>query len=75
MLGTKRSLLIFLHDTGMAALSFLISLTLRLGQDILIWPREVVGFGLVAFTSVAAVVIATSAHTKCPTPSPTAPPT
>ena len=56
MLGTKRSLLIFLHDTGMAALSFLISLTLRLGQDMLIWPREVVGFGLVAFTSVAAVV-------------------
>ena len=56
MLGTKRSLLIFLHDTGMAALSFLISLTLRLGQDILIWPREVVGFGLLAFTSVAAVV-------------------
>ena len=56
MLGTKRSLLIFLHDIGMAALSFLISLTLRLGPDLVIWPREVVGFGLLAFTSVAAVV-------------------
>jgi FlaA1/EpsC-like NDP-sugar epimerase len=56
MFGSRRSFLTFLHDVGMAALSFLISLTLRLGQDILVWPREVVGFGLVAFTGVAAVV-------------------
>jgi len=56
MFGSKRGLLTYLHDVGMAALSFLISLTLRLGQDILIWPREVVVFGLVAFTGVSALV-------------------
>lgn len=56
MFGSKRSLLTFVHDVGMAGLSFLISLTLRLGQDILVWPREVVLFGLVAFTGVSAVV-------------------
>ncbi|WP_420404369.1 polysaccharide biosynthesis protein [Nisaea sp.] len=56
MFGSKRGLLTYLHDVGMAALSFLISLTLRLGQDILVWPREVVVFGLVAFTGVSALV-------------------
>tara|TARA_R110002012_G_scaffold79714_3_gene202554 strand:- start:228 stop:2177 length:1950 start_codon:yes stop_codon:yes gene_type:complete len=56
LFGSRRSFLTFLHDVGMAALSFLISLTLRLGQDILIWPQEVVVFGLVAFTCVAALV-------------------
>ena len=56
MFGSKRGLLTYLHDVGMAALSFLISLTLRLGQDILVWPREVVVFGLLAFTGVSALV-------------------
>ena len=44
------------HDLLMAAASFLLSLYLRLGEEIIHWPREVVEFGLAVFIAVALAV-------------------
>jgi FlaA1/EpsC-like NDP-sugar epimerase len=53
---SRRALLAFLHDVGMAGLSFGLALYLRLGDDILQYePRLTLIYGA-AFTAIAAVV-------------------
>jgi FlaA1/EpsC-like NDP-sugar epimerase len=53
---SRRALLAFLHDVGMAALSFGLALYLRLGDDILQYePRLTLIYGA-AFTLIAAIV-------------------
>lgn len=52
----KRMGLVFAADLIMAALSFPISLYLRIGDDIFIWPKQVVVTGLLVFTVVSAGV-------------------
>ena len=54
--GLKRLAVSYLHDVAMAAVSFLLALYLRLGSEIVAWPRDVVLNGLAIFTIVAAVV-------------------
>jgi FlaA1/EpsC-like NDP-sugar epimerase len=54
--GLKRLALSYLHDVTMAATAFLLALYLRLGDELLIWPRDVVLNGLAIFTIVAAAV-------------------
>jgi FlaA1/EpsC-like NDP-sugar epimerase len=54
--GLQRLAVSYLHDVAMAAVSFLLALYLRLGSEILIWPRDVVLNGLAIFTIVAAGV-------------------
>ncbi len=54
--GLKRVAFSYLHDVAMAAASFLLALYLRLGEEILVWPRDVVFKGLAIFTIVAAAV-------------------
>lgn len=51
-----RQAITYSHDVGMAGISFLLSLYLRLGSDIVDWSHQVVVFGLVLFTAVAAGV-------------------
>jgi FlaA1/EpsC-like NDP-sugar epimerase len=53
---TVRAIGVFAIDVALAALSFLLSLYLRLGGELLIWPRDAVVGGLVMFTAVAAAV-------------------
>jgi len=53
----RRSAAILGHDVVMAAVSFLLSLYLRLGEGIWWWPRQVVETGLVAFTLTALAVL------------------
>ena len=52
----RRIILSFLHDIGMAALSFIVSLYLRLGAELFQWPKMDIVIGLIIFTSVATVV-------------------
>src|SRR5260370_15996114 len=53
---SRRALLAFLHDVGMAALSFALALYLRLGDDILQYePRLTLIYGA-AFTAIAAII-------------------
>ncbi|NQW12059.1 MAG: polysaccharide biosynthesis protein, partial [Alphaproteobacteria bacterium] len=52
----RRSALILGHDLIMAAASFLLSLYLRLGDEIMRWPPEVVEFGLAVFVATALAV-------------------
>ena len=52
----RRIILSFLHDIGMAALSFIISLYLRLGAELFLWPKMDIFIGMIIFTSVATVV-------------------
>lgn len=54
--GLKRVAFSYLHDVAMAAVSFLLALYLRLGNEVLIWPQDVVLNGLAIFTIVAAAV-------------------
>jgi FlaA1/EpsC-like NDP-sugar epimerase len=54
--GLKRVAFSYLHDVVMAAASFLLALYLRLGDELFVWPRDVVLNGLVIFTIVAALV-------------------
>ncbi len=56
MHGFNRVALSYLHDVAMAAASFLLALYLRLGGELLVWPRDVVLHGLAIFTLVAAAV-------------------
>lgn len=53
----RRSALIYLHDLILSALSFLISLYLRLGDQLFSWPAQVVELGLAVFTGTAAVTL------------------
>ncbi|GHD55035.1 polysaccharide biosynthesis protein CapD [Thalassobaculum fulvum] len=53
----RRSAAILVHDVAMAAVSFLLSLYLRLGEGIWWWPRQVVETGLAAFTLTALAVL------------------
>ena len=53
---SRRAVLAFLHDVGMAAVSFALALYLRLGEDIVNYePRRTALYGLV-FTAIAASV-------------------
>lgn len=52
-----RAGIVYLHDLGMAALSFVMSLLLRLGDDLFFqMPPEMVVLGTVLFTGICAVV-------------------
>jgi FlaA1/EpsC-like NDP-sugar epimerase len=54
--SSRRALLAFLHDVGMAAASFALALYLRLGEDIVNYePRRTALYGL-AFSAIAACV-------------------
>ena len=50
---------IFAHDAAMAALSFFLSLALRLGQDPWNYSPDLVVFGTLTFTFVAGLVLVT----------------
>ena len=52
----RRSILILAHDTILAALSFPLALYLRLGEDIVHWPDQVVEIGAAVFTATALAV-------------------
>lgn len=52
----RRSLLIFAHDTVMAALSFPLALYLRLGDQIAWWPMQAIQTGTALFTLTALAV-------------------
>src|SRR6266849_5989411 len=53
---SRRALLAFLHDVGMAALSFALALYLRLGDDMLAKePRLTILYGI-SFTAIAAAI-------------------
>ena len=52
----RRIILSYAHDIGMAALSFMASLYLRLGDDLFSWPKIDIFIGLIIFTSVASIV-------------------
>jgi O-antigen biosynthesis protein WbqV len=54
--GLKRVAASYVHDVAMAAVSFMLALYLRLGNELAIWPRDVVLSGLAIFTAVAAAV-------------------
>ncbi len=46
----------FLHDVSMAALALIVSLFLRLGEDIVFYPRDELYLAIGIFTTVSAVV-------------------
>ncbi|HIC60992.1 MAG TPA: polysaccharide biosynthesis protein, partial [Rhodospirillales bacterium] len=46
----------FLHDVAMAAAALIVSLFLRLGEDIVFYPRDELDLAIGIFTTVAAVV-------------------
>lgn len=52
----RRVLFSYLHDVAMAAASFICALYLRLGADIVVWPRDSIISGISIFTLVSAVV-------------------
>ena len=52
----NRANIAFVHDVIMAAISFVLSLFLRLGEDINFYPREQLLLALGLFIVVAAVV-------------------
>ena len=52
----RRIILSYAHDIGMAALSFMASLYLRLGDDLFSWSKMDIFIGLIIFTSVASIV-------------------
>ena len=52
----RRIILSYAHDIGMAALSFMASLYLRLGDDLFSWSKIDIFIGLIIFTSVASIV-------------------
>jgi len=52
----RRVLVSYLHDVAMAAASFICALYLRLGADIIVWPRDTIISGISIFTLVSAVV-------------------
>ena len=52
----RRIILSYAHDIGMAALSFMASLYLRLGEDLFSWSKIDIFIGLIIFTSVASIV-------------------
>jgi FlaA1/EpsC-like NDP-sugar epimerase len=54
--NSRRALLAFVHDIGMAALSLVLALYLRLGDDLLGYEPHLMGVYLVAFTLIAAAV-------------------
>ncbi|MBM84808.1 MAG: nucleotide sugar dehydratase [Rhodospirillaceae bacterium] len=54
--GRERVIASYLHDVSMAAIAFLLALLLRLGDELLIWPRDVILSGLAIFTAVAATI-------------------
>ena len=46
----------FLHDVAMAAAALVVSLFLRLGEDIVFYPRDELYLAIGIFTTVAAVI-------------------
>lgn len=54
--AARRSLLIFAHDTVLAAVSFPLALYIRLGEDIVRWPEQAITHGTVLFTLTALAV-------------------
>ncbi|MCR9072263.1 MAG: polysaccharide biosynthesis protein [Alphaproteobacteria bacterium] len=52
----RRSLLIFGHDTFLAAVSFPLALYIRLGEDIVRWPEQAITHGTALFTLTALAV-------------------
>ena len=46
----------FLHDVAMAAAALIVSLFLRLGEDIVFYPRDELYLAIGIFTTVSAVV-------------------
>lgn len=52
----RRVLFSYAHDVAMSAISFIVALYLRLGSDIISWPRETIFSGITIFTIVSAVV-------------------
>ena len=54
--SVNRANIAFVHDVVMAAISFVLSLFLRLGEDIVFYPREQLLLALGIFVVVAAVV-------------------
>ena len=52
----NRANLAFLHDVAMAAAALIVSLFLRLGEDIVFYPRDELYLAIGIFTTVAAVV-------------------
>ncbi|MBH69055.1 MAG: nucleotide sugar dehydratase [Rhodospirillaceae bacterium] len=53
---TKRLFFSYLHDVTMAGVSFILSLYLRLGSDLLTWSKGSIYIGLTIFVLVAALV-------------------
>lgn len=54
----RRSLLIFAHDTVLAAVSFPLALYIRLGEQIAWWPTQSIQHGTILFTLTALAVFA-----------------
>ncbi|MFX4220248.1 MAG: polysaccharide biosynthesis protein [Thalassobaculum sp.] len=52
----RRSLLIFAHDTILAAVSFPLALYIRLGENIVWWPEQAITHGTALFTLTALAV-------------------
>ena len=52
----NRSNFAFVHDVVIAAAAFILSLFLRLGENIFFYPREELFIAVIIFTGVAAVV-------------------
>ena len=52
----RRVLFSYAHDVAMSAISFIVALYLRLGSDIISWPRDTIFSGITIFTIVSAVV-------------------
>ena len=52
----NRANLAFLHDVAMAAAALIVSLFLRLGEDIVFYPRDELYLAIGIFTTVSAVV-------------------
>ncbi|MEQ8588068.1 MAG: nucleoside-diphosphate sugar epimerase/dehydratase [Thalassobaculaceae bacterium] len=52
----RRSLLIFAHDTVLAAVSFPLALYIRLGEDMVWWPDQALTHGTALFTLTALAV-------------------
>ena len=46
----------FLHDVAMAAAALIVSLFLRLGEDIVFYPRDELYLAIGIFTTVASVI-------------------
>ena len=65
----RRVLLSYTHDVAMSAISFIVALYLRLGSDIISWPRDTIFSGITIFTIVSAVVffwMRFQIHKVCP---------